>query len=160
MEMHHMLILCENQDRQVVTFKVLTTYYLKMFIIPFTYLKSTITQHQINIHRFIILTIGGNQLWTENDSLDPTHDILEPNGIFLEKPPINYKNYYLCQVDILKTNLNDFYKWDEIELKDKECFCWRTFYTFGNELDLSSWLPIPENESLGLTSLFQKMISY
>lgn len=130
-----------------------------MFIIPFTHLKSTITQHQIHIHRFIILTIGGKKLWTENDLLDPMNDILQPNGIFLEKPPIKYNNYYLCQVDIKKTDLNEFYKWEEIDLKDEECFCWRTFYTFGNGLDLCSWLPIPKNESLGLDSIFQKIIS-
>jgi hypothetical protein len=130
-----------------------------MFIIPFTYLKSTITQHQIVVHRFIILTIGGNQLWTENNSLDPIHDILHPNDIYLEKPPIKYDNYYLCQVDITKTDLNDFYKWEEIELEDKNCFCWRTFYTFGNNLELSSWLPIPQNESIGLDSIFQEIIS-
>jgi hypothetical protein len=159
MEMPHMLISYAYQDILVVTFKVPTTYYLKMFIIPFTYLKSTITSHQINVHRFIILTIGGKQLWTENDSLDPLRDILHPNDIYLEKSPIKYKNYYLCQVDITKTNLNDFYKWEEIELEDKDCFCWRTFYTFGNELDLSSWLPIPKNESIGLDSIFQQIIS-
>lgn len=130
-----------------------------MFIIPFTHLKSTITQHNIDINRFTILTLGGKHLWTENDSLDLINDILHPNGIFLTKSPIKYKNYYLCEVDILKTDLNDFYKWEEIELKDEECFCWRTFYTFGNGLDLCSWLPIPENESLGLDSIFQKIIS-
>jgi hypothetical protein len=130
-----------------------------MFIIPFTYLKTVISPHQIHIHRFNILTIGGNQLWTENDSLDLINDILTPNSIYLEKQPIKYNNYYLCQVDILKTDLNEFYKWEEIELKDKDRFCWRMFYTFGSELDLCSWLPIPKNESLGLNSLFEKMIS-
>lgn len=130
-----------------------------MFIIPFTYHKTTLQNPKITIHRFIILTIGGKQLWTENDSLDPIHDILHPNQIYLETPPIKYENYYLCQVDITKTDMNEFYKWDEIELKDEECFCWRTFYTFGTEFDLSNWLPIPKNESLELESIFKKIIS-
>lgn len=130
-----------------------------MFIIPFTYHKTILENHKIFIHRFTILTIGGKQLWMENDSLHPIHDILQPNQIYLEKPPIKYNNYYLCQVDIKKTNLNEFYKWEEIELKEEECFCWRTFYTFGTELDLSNWLPIPKNESLDLQSIFEKIIS-
>jgi hypothetical protein len=130
-----------------------------MFIIPFTYEKTTLQNPKITIHRFIILTIGGKQLWTENDSLDPIHDILHPNQIYLKSSFIKYENYYLCEVDITKTDLNEFYKWEEIELKDDECFCWRTFYTFGTDLDLSNWLPIPKNESLELQPIFKQIIS-
>ena len=127
MEMIHMPKLYDDLDILVVTFKVSTTYYFKMFIIPFTYHKTTLQNPKITIHRFIILTIGGKQLWTENDSLDPIHDILHPNQIYLETPPIKYENYYLCQVDITKTDMNEFYKWDEIELRMRNVFVGERF---------------------------------
>lgn len=130
-----------------------------MFIIPFIYYKTALSQDSVNMYRFNVLTIGGTQLWAENDSLDPIIDILEPNGIFLEGQPIRYNNFYLCQVDPVKTDLNEFYKWDEIKWDDKELFCWRTFYTFGNQLDICSWLPIPKKESLELESVFKMILA-
>lgn len=104
------------------------------------------------VHRYKVLTIGGTNLWTEDDELDIIHDVLEPNGIILRSPPrIIGGNIALCEVDTDKTELNDYYKWDEIELNDKETFCWRTFYTMGTTMDggKHDWLSIPCNETIG-----------
>ena len=65
-----------------------------------------------------------------------------PNGIYLEGPPIKWKDAVFCKVDTTKTDMNDFYQWNEIE-KQSDMFCWRTFYTFGDKSACDSWLPIP-----------------
>jgi len=94
------------------------------------------------IHMIKILTIGGTTLWKEDQSLAVETDILHPNGIYVEAKPFQWKDAYFCKVDTSKTEMNDFYQWDEIP-KQSDMFCWRTFYAFGNELTCDSWLPIP-----------------
>lgn len=96
----------------------------------------------MTIHTFQILTVGGNTLWKENASFAVEADILHPNGIYLDKKPFQWKDVYFCSVDTEKTDMNDFYEWTEIS-KQSDMFCWRTFYTFGNERVCDSWLPIP-----------------
>jgi hypothetical protein len=117
-----------------------------MFIIPFIkYVKSI---NNINVHVFSLLTIGGRELWEEDDSLDIYTDILLPNDIYLEESPVKHNNIYYCKVDVNKTKIDDFYKWDEIELTDENTFCWKKYYTFGKE-KYNDWLYIPNNEKLG-----------
>jgi hypothetical protein len=117
-----------------------------MFIIPFTH--KIVSLNQIQVHVFTILTIAGKYLWKENNSLHIINDILTPNDIYLLNKPIKHKDLYLCEVDSKKTELDNFYKWDEIDSKEEETFCWRTFYTFGQQQNDMSWLPIPSNENL------------
>ena len=118
-----------------------------MFIIPYIYKKVSIHPMQITIFQF--LTIGGTVLWSESDDLDVEGDILNPNGIYLSDVPIRYKDAYCCPVDTERTAMGDFYKWEEIAKGDKETFCWRTFYVFGEETNYRGWLPIPEQDMLG-----------
>ena len=118
-----------------------------MFIIPFIHKQSVLDKITISI--FQILTVGGKELWTEDNSFNLENDILVPNGIFLEKSPIQNDNTFLCKVDVTKTNISDFYKWDEIKLEDKDIFCWRTFYTFGEKDNYCNWLPVPTNQYIG-----------
>lgn len=96
----------------------------------------------MTIHVIHVLTIGGAVLWKENSSLSLENDILHPNGIYLENKPIKWKDAYFCKVDTTKTEMNDFYQWNEIP-KESDMFCWRTFYTFGDKHVCDSWLPIP-----------------
>lgn len=111
-----------------------------MFIIPF--IHKTKQVNAMTIHCIQVLTIGGKTLWKENPSLTLEADILEPNGIYLNKTPIKWKDAYFCSVDTSKTDMNDFYEWTEIP-KQSDMFCWRTFYTFGDKNTCDSWLPIP-----------------
>ncbi len=113
-----------------------------MFIIPF--IHKHVLLNNITISIFQVLTIGGTQLWSEDDSLC-VNDILTSNGIYTTDIKIDVA--YLCKVDVNKTNMSDFYKWEEIQ--DNETFCWRTFYAFGQKDDYSNWLPIPDNEYIG-----------
>ena len=57
--------------------------------------------------------------------------------------------YGSCDKNAYVTNISDFYKWDEIKLEDKDIFCWRTFYTFGEKDNYCNWLPVPTNQYIG-----------
>jgi len=97
-----------------------------------------------------ILTIGGKYLWEESENFDINTDILEPNDIFVKNPPKIaplFSSYYLCEVDTNKTSLNDFYKWDELQITDEETFCWRS-YTYLTDNASNIWLPIPDITTL------------
>jgi hypothetical protein len=109
-----------------------------MIILPFMH-KQTVVNH-ITVHAFTILTVGGVELWEEEDTT-----VLEENGIFTESIT-QTEDIKLCRVDTQKTKMSEFYKWEEIT--DQETFCWRTLYTFG---DQQNWLPHPE-ESIGRLS--------
>jgi hypothetical protein len=129
-----------------------------MIIIPFIHRVKQIAQMQISV--FQLLTVGGTMPWKEDDHLDIEQDILEPNGIYLKGKPIRLNHTYLCPVDTDKTNLTDFYQWNEISSDDHDTFCWRTFYIAGESSDYRGWLPIPSKEGFGphrYTELFDKI---
>jgi hypothetical protein len=118
-----------------------------MFIVPF--IHNIVDQATIKINVIKILTIGGKILWEEKNSLDIDKDILNPNDIYKKNKIIKYdKVTQLCEVDITKTNISDFYKWDEIDINDNETFCWRS-YIYLTGVDGIIWLNIPETEKLG-----------
>ncbi len=118
-----------------------------MFVVPFTHTVKTEKNIIVNIIK--ILTIGGNDLWEETSDMDIQSDILIPNGLFsFDKTPI-FKlkglDIYMCEIDSNRTNIADFYKWEEIS--DSETFCWRSFYHI-TDLNNNIWLPIPDNEKI------------
>lgn len=78
-----------------------------------------------------ILTIGGTTLWEEDDHLDVTSDLLEPNGLYLQSPVYMKNKIMFCPIDKNKTSMNDFYRWEEtLPADNRDTFCWRTFYLF------------------------------
>jgi len=109
-----------------------------MFIVPF--IHKVTTHNDINVNVIQILTVGGKNLWEENNSLNIDTDILAPNDIYRTGKITKLgKKVQLCEVDTQKTNINDFYKWEEIDVNDRETFCWRTFIVLlGN--NGSNWL--------------------
>ena len=118
-----------------------------MFIVPFIH---KITQEtNFLVHSIKILTVAGKNLWEEDDSLHIDTDILNSNDIYRKGSPIKMmnKNLTLCEVDIQKTNINDFYKWSDISLEDTETFCWRNYIYISGDKD-ESWLNIPKNQKL------------
>jgi hypothetical protein len=109
-----------------------------MILLPYLYRVTTV--HQIPVHSYTILTIGGTTLWSEEEG-DPMA-ILNANELYAES--ITHRSdVYLCSIDLQKTKVTDFYKWNEIT--DPDMFCWRTLYTFGEK---QNWLPHP-NECIG-----------
>ncbi len=119
-----------------------------MFIIPFTHTIKNEKNIKINIIK--ILTIAGKDLWEEESNLDIQSDILIPNGLYsLNKTPI-FKlkglDVYMCEIDIDKTTMTDFYNLNEIDI-ESDNFCWRTFYHI-TDLNNNIWLPVPDNEKI------------
>ena len=107
----------------------------------------------MQITMFQLLTIGGTLPRKEDSSLRLEEDILHPNGIYLQGQPIQRNDMYLCPIDPIKTNLSDFYQWNELSQNDTETFCWRTIYVTGEPNNYRGWLPIPKTETLGQYSL-------
>lgn len=119
-----------------------------MFIIPYIRTKTAYNNILVNVIK--ILTIGGKSLWEEDNSFDINTDILEPNEIFVKSPPKIaplLSSHYLCEVDIHKTALNNFYKWDELPNTDNETFCWKS-YTYLTDIENNIWLHIPDTTML------------
>ncbi len=119
-----------------------------MFIIPFTHTIKNEKNIKINIIK--ILTIAGKDLWEEESNLDIQSDILIPNGLYsLNKTPI-FKlkglDVYMCEIDIDKTIMTDFYNWNEVDM-ESDNFCWRTFYHI-TDLNNNIWLPLPDSEKI------------
>ena len=108
-----------------------------MLIIPFIHRISY--EKDIHIHTIRILTIGGKHLW-EDDITS-----LAKNGIYGNITQVD--DIYLCEVDITKTNMDDMYKWSEIDIHDNETFCWRD-YVFFNGKNNECWLHTP-TETIG-----------
>jgi len=124
-----------------------------MFIVPFICKVSK--QHNMTIYSIHILTIGGTQLWEEEDHLRTQEDVLEPNDIYSKANIRTVDTLRLCEVDTDRTHIADFYKWSELPAHDRETFCWRDFYYIaGHKQDTQdSWLDIPSKERLGSISV-------
>jgi hypothetical protein len=117
-----------------------------MFILPFIHEVVPQPTFQVNIIKF--LTIGGQILWEEENKLHIDNDILNPNDIYRKATPIKFdKQLQLCEVDVTKTNLLEFYKWKELDFSDKDTFCWRTIIHLANNSE--NWLNIPDSEKIG-----------
>ena len=122
-----------------------------MLILPF--IHNTVTQNSIQVHTIKFLTIGGQHIWEEDKSLKLDEDILNSNDIYRKGPVIKFdKQLQICEVDMEKTQVTDFYKWEEVEFEDTETFCWRMYiHLTGNNGD--NWLDIPVSEMLGKYSV-------
>jgi hypothetical protein len=120
-----------------------------MILLPYVHTITSV--NQIPVHSYMILTIGGKQLWIEdlNRSIeDPVEDLKEEsveqilvnNDLYVDSIT-QHGDVYLCRINTEKTKMADFYKWSEIT--DPDTFCWRTLYTFGEQ---QNWLPHPPNK--------------
>jgi hypothetical protein len=119
-----------------------------MFIIPFTHKIKV--ENKIKLNIISILTIGGHELWEEFDTNDIIKNFLEPNGLYTTNTPIikfKGQNIHICEIDQEKTNLSDFYKWEELSISNTDTFCWRTFVHI-TDLSDNIWLPIPTSEKM------------
>ena len=113
-----------------------------MLILPFIHNRTVLPT--ITLSALQLLLIGRNTVWSEEDGMDLYEDILHPNGVYLSSPPIQLGDTWLCPVDIHKTNLSDFYKWEELVNPDESTFSWRTVY-----LTTGSSNTFPPIETLG-----------
>ena len=121
-----------------------------MLILPF--IHNIVSQNNIKVHTIKVLTIGGRHIWEEDNSLNLDRDILNSNDIYCKATHIKFdKNLQICEVDAAKTNISDFYNWEEIAFENTDTFCWRTYIHISGENN-TMWLDIPENEMLGAYS--------
>lgn len=118
-----------------------------MLILPFTH--KSVVQNNFEVNIINILTVGGKNIWKEDDTLNIDDDILNPSDIYRKGNIITYKKkLQLCEVDDEKTNIKDFYNWKELDITDSDTFCWRTLYYFTGFNKLC-WLETPNSEKLG-----------
>jgi hypothetical protein len=118
-----------------------------MLILPF--IHNIVDNSTLKVNTIKFLIIGSQNLWEEKNSLHIDNDILNPNDIYRKSTPIKFdKILQLCEVNTEKTNIGEFYKWEEVLLDDKETFCWKSYYYFSGNDDIS-WLNIPETEKIG-----------
>ena len=112
-----------------------------MILLPYIHRIKIV--NQIPVHSYTILTIGGKQLWAEDVETEDVEDaeaitqILINNDVYADSIK-QHDDIYLCSINTEKTNIADFYTWNEII--DSDTFCWRTLYTFGEH---QNWLPHP-----------------
>jgi hypothetical protein len=89
-------------------------------------------------------------MWKEECTLENVSEILHTNGMYLSAEPMKWNEIILCPVDIQKTNMVDFYRWEELP-ESHEMFCWKTVYILGSEPHTHNGLALP-NETVGAYS--------
>lgn len=98
-----------------------------MYLVP--YIHTKIKCGDVFLHSLqVFLADGGNSFWKTEESA-PTLETIrkeycEENGIYVKKIQVA-KQFAFCEVDGQRTNLNDFYKWNETKQE-----CWRMFSFF------------------------------
>ncbi len=118
-----------------------------MFIVPF--IHKAVNENNMSVNSIDILTIGGKTLWEESNTLDIDKDLLNANDIYRKENIIEMdKDIKLCEIDINKTNVKDFFKWNEIDLGSDDLFCWRNYIYVTNNKKKDVWMDIPEKEKL------------
>ena len=114
-----------------------------MFILPFVCTRSPPSPSSSPLTILRILTLGGKDLWQEDDMLRLAEDILEPNGLPLLRHH-SHKGIHFCQLDPTQLDLSEYYDWEEVDpTATPPVFCWRTFYWMGDTL------PPPSTAYLG-----------
>ena len=58
----------------------------------------------------------------------------------------------MCEIDAVKTVIDNFYKWEEIGYDDEETFCWKTYIQLFDNKN-NNWLNIPDEEKLANISV-------
>ena len=112
-----------------------------MLILPFIHNRTVLPA--ITVSALQLLLIGRSTVWSEEDGMDLCEDILHPNGVYLSASPIPLGDTWLCPVDTKKTNLSDFYRWEECATDDSN-ISWRTIY-----LTVGPSHSVPPSENLG-----------
>jgi hypothetical protein len=117
-----------------------------MFIIPFTH--NTVKEPNFDVITINLFTVAGKKLWEESDNLHIDKDILTPNTLYRKGTVFKSKTQLnICEIDKTKTNISEFYKWDEIDINDNETFCWRKFVVLLDKNGIN-WLDVPNDELL------------
>ena len=95
-----------------------------MFIVPYyKSVDSSWTRYSL------FLSNGGKELWSIADTIKPAQikTILKKNDLVVAGAPVKLGSCYFVEIDTTKTNLAEFYTWEEVEFPSGSEDCWRTF---------------------------------
>jgi len=95
-----------------------------MFIVPYyKSVDSSWTRYSL------FLSNGGKELWSIEDYIKPSNikTILKKNDLIaVAGTPVKLGSCYFVEIDTVKTNLTEFYTWEEVEFPNASEDCWRT----------------------------------
>jgi hypothetical protein len=111
-----------------------------MYIVPYLY-KKMVKQGRV-FHVIDMLTEGGQNLWTEAETVDLDTDILEPNS-FVTLSRYTHSETQFLALDPTKTDMTTMYKWSECPVMS-DTLCWRTFYVITDDRGYL-WIQIPDS---------------
>ncbi len=138
-----------------------------MKVLPFILAKKEVTPfHITSINLF--LAHAGKSVWKTEESGNVSLDCIvkeycEPNGIYIVKAHLdtNTQTAYVL-VDSKRTNVSEFYTWEEALQQQSKPECWRRFY-FIQDTDGANWwspegLTETEIQDYGNIANFYKII--
>lgn len=111
-----------------------------MKLIPFFYSKKETNEFTIYTLR-LFTERAGKSIWKADGQLSAdeiSRDHMEPNGLFSKRVLIN-KDIAFIEIDSEKTNLNDFFSYEEALANPDKPECWRKFYFFIDKRNESWW---------------------
>lgn len=117
-----------------------------MKLVPFILAKKKVNHFTITLID-VFLSHAGKSVWkTEESGLVSLSVILEeycePNGIFVEENYIDkQKQIAYLKVNAKKTNLSEFYTWEESLGNPSKPECWRRFYFIQDAENTNWWSP-------------------
>jgi len=111
-----------------------------MLIIPYTHTKKTLRNRVF--HTVRILLEGGKSPWKEGKGCRPIEDALEPNSLFVARPPHTRGDRVFAPIDETRTDMKSMYQWSELPLTDNDTLCWRTFYYVTDSAGVP-WIQMP-----------------
>lgn len=95
----------------------------------------------------VFLSHAGKSIWKTDESgfvkiEKILEDYCEPNGFVLKRTHVDTQNMIVyLEVDPEKTNLSDFYTWEEALTKPTKPECWRRFLFVKDAEQADWWLP-------------------
>ena len=114
-----------------------------MKLLPFILAKKEVNAFHITSVN-VFLSHAGKSVWkTEEPGNIPIQSILqeycEPNGIYVLQWYIDLPNQTVfLLVDPTKTNVSEFYTWEEAIQQQTKPECWRRYY-FIQDIDGANW---------------------
>lgn len=115
-----------------------------MKLLPFFLTEKT--KHTFHMQTLsLFLAFAGKSVWVTDEpgilsQKTILEDYCEPNGFFVKKITIQ-KDIAFLEIDPLKTNLSDFYTWEEALRKPTKPECWRHFYFLQDKEGSDWWSP-------------------
>lgn len=102
---------------------------MKLFPFILKDIKETLKMTSLKV----FLGLGGKALWRTDETALSHEQVKEeyllPNGL-IPKRMFEVASILFVEIDSAKTNLQDFYTWEEALIQSSKPECWRTFSFF------------------------------